>query len=94
MTGGRGEDYGVSGGGALRFDLERSCGLVVLTAQSGSSVRAPRSKRAPALANGAARRVRVAMEYFILIYIDFFDFFSLFFVLVLRSCDMFVWVLY
>ena len=62
---------------------------VVLTAQSGSSLRAPRSKRAPALANGAARRVRVPMEYFILIYIKLF---FLFFVLVLRFCDVFVMV--
>ena len=45
-------------------------GGVVLTAQLGSSLRAPRSERAPALANGAARRVRAAMEYFILIYIN------------------------
>ena len=68
--GGLGGEYGVSDGGALGIGGEVVG--VVLTAQSGSSERAPRSKRAPALANGAARRVRVAMEYFILIYIDFF----------------------
>ena len=39
---------------------------VRLTAQLGSSVRAPRSKRAPAVAKGAVRRARVEIEYFIL----------------------------
>ena len=47
---------------------------VILTAQEGSSVRAPRSKRFPrsvkvlALANGAARRARAAMDFFILFF--------------------------
>lgn len=58
----------------------REGGFIILTAQLGSSVRAPRSTRVPAVAKGAAKRVRAAMEYFIL---GIFS--SLIFLLALRS---------
>ena len=60
MSGSFGAFRGKKRGGGL------FTGWVVLTAQLGSSVRAPRSTRAPAVAKGAARRARVAIEYFIL----------------------------
>ena len=44
--------------------LEKGVGL---TAQSGSSVSAPRPVRAAALVKGAMVRARAAMEYFILV---------------------------
>lgn len=55
------------GGGKKRGGVvSLSTRWVRLTAQLGSSVRAPRSKRAPAVAKGAVRRARVEIEYFIL----------------------------